>query len=149
LGPFTEHLSREPRFTRADPATQRLVRGPLEFRPDECQVLLDGERVPLTMREFEVLYVLAWNEDRVLRRSEIYGRVWGGEMRHRDRSVDVFVRKVRNKLALRAPALVFIHTHFGIGYRFLPALAAAADDPEAATDLIAQSPLAASRFGAS
>jgi DNA-binding response OmpR family regulator len=41
-------------------------------------------------------------------------------MPHRDRSVDVFVRKVRRKLALCAPDWEFIHTHFGIGYRFKP-----------------------------
>jgi DNA-binding response OmpR family regulator len=92
----------------------------MEIRPDEFQVLIGGRRVGLTVREFQVLLVLAEREDRVVRRGEIYRRVWGGEMKHRDRSVDVFVRTVRNKLTRVAPQWTYIHTHFGIGYRFAP-----------------------------
>ena len=95
-----------------------LLYGNLEIRPDEVQVLADGGRVGLTVREFQVFLVLAEHEDRVVRRTEIYSRVWGGEMKRRDRSVDVFVRKVRNKLARACPEWEYIHTHFGVGYRF-------------------------------
>ena len=95
-----------------------LVHGNLEIRPDEIQVLADGRRVGLTVREFQVFMVLAEREDRVVRRAEIYSHVWGGEMKRRDRSVDVFVRKLRNKLARAAPEWIYIHTHFGVGYRF-------------------------------
>ena len=95
-----------------------LVHGNLEIRPDEIQVLADGRRVGLTVREFQVFMILAEREDRVVRRGEIYDRVWGGEMKRRDRSVDVFVRKVRVKLAQAAPDWEYIHTHFGVGYRF-------------------------------
>jgi DNA-binding response OmpR family regulator len=94
------------------------VFGNLEIRLDEIQALADGRRVGLTVREFQVLSVLARREDRVVRRADVYSEVWGGEMKHRDRSVDVFVRKVRNKLARAAPEWSYIHTHFGIGYRF-------------------------------
>lgn len=94
--------------------------GNLELRPDEMQALVSGARVGLTVREFQVLAALAAREDRVMRRSEIYRQVWGGEMKHRDRAVDVFVRKVRTKLATAAPSWAYIHTHFGIGYRFAP-----------------------------
>lgn len=99
-------------------AAQRF--GNLELRPEEMQALVGGARVGLTVREFQVLAALAAREDRVLRRAEIYRQVWGGEMKHRDRAVDVFVRKVRTKLAEAAPGWVYIHTHFGIGYRFSP-----------------------------
>ncbi len=92
----------------------------LELRPDEMQALVAGTRVGLTVREFQVLAALAGREDRVVRRAEIYRLVWGGEMKHRDRAVDVFVRKVRTKLAAAAPGWTYIHTHFGIGYRFAP-----------------------------
>ena len=95
-----------------------LVHGNLEIRPDEIQALIDGRRVGLTVREFQVLLVLVQREDRVMRRADIYNQVWGGEMKHRDRSVDVFVRKVRTKLAQAAPDWAYIHTHFGVGYRF-------------------------------
>ena len=95
-----------------------LVHGNLEIRPDEIQVLADGRRVGLTVREFQVFMILAEREDRVVRRAEIYGQVWGGEMKRRDRSVDVFVRKLRTKLARTSPDWAYIHTHFGVGYRF-------------------------------
>ncbi len=92
----------------------------LELRPDEMQALIRGVRVGFTVREFQILAALAAREDRVVRRPEIYRQVWGGEMKHRDRAVDVFVRKVRTKLAAAAPDWKYIHTHFGIGYRFAP-----------------------------
>jgi DNA-binding response OmpR family regulator len=92
----------------------------LEIRPAELQLLADGERVGVTVREFQTFYVLAERCDRVVRRPEIYELVWGCEMAHRDRSVDVFVRKVRKKLSAASPDWVYIHTHFGIGYRLSP-----------------------------
>lgn len=102
--------------------------GNLELRPDEMQALVEGARVGLTVREFQVLAALAAREDRVMRRAEIYQQVWGGEMKHRDRAVDVFVRKVRTKLAEVAPGWAYIHTHFGIGYRFAPEHGAGSGD---------------------
>jgi DNA-binding response OmpR family regulator len=92
----------------------------LEIRAAEFQVLADGVRVGLTVREFQTFLVLAERPDRVVTRPEIYMRVWGGQMSYRDRSVDVFVRKVRRKLFESAPKWVYVHTHFGIGYRFSP-----------------------------
>ena len=56
----------------------------------------------------------------MLRREEIYERVWGYAMAHGDRSVDVFVRKLRQKLRTASPEWSYIHTHFGVGYRFAP-----------------------------
>jgi DNA-binding response OmpR family regulator len=92
----------------------------LEISPGELQVLADGQRVGLTVREFQTFLVLAQRPDRVVTRPEIYERVWGGQMTYRDRSVDVFVRKVRRKLVTCAPGWEYIHTHFGVGYRFSP-----------------------------
>jgi DNA-binding response OmpR family regulator len=92
----------------------------LEIRPAEYQLLADGKRVGLTVREFQTFLVLAQRPDRVITRPEIYAHVWGGQMTYRDRSVDVFVRKVRRKLAACAPGWAYVHTHFGVGYRFAP-----------------------------
>ena len=92
----------------------------LEVRPGEFQLLADGRRVGLTVREFQTFLVLSERPDRVVTRPEIYALVWGGQMAYRDRSVDVFVRKVRRKLADAAPGWSYIHTHFGVGYRFSP-----------------------------
>ena len=97
-----------------------LNRANLEIRPGEYQLLADGRRVGLTVREFQTFLVLAERPDRVVTRPEIYALVWGGQMTYRDRSVDVFVRKVRRKLETASPSWVYIHTHFGVGYRFSP-----------------------------
>ena len=97
-----------------------LVAGELEIRADQFQAFVGGRSVDLTRREFELLELLAQAEGKVLQREEIYQAVWGYAMAHGDRSVDVFVRKVRQKLETASPDWSYIHTHFGVGYRFQP-----------------------------
>ena len=95
-----------------------VVAGELEVRPDQFQAFVRGVSVDLTRREFELIQLLAAAEGQVLQREDIYQRVWGYAMAHGDRSVDVFVRKLRSKLERASPAWRYIHTHFGVGYRF-------------------------------
>src|SRR5687768_14165870 len=97
-----------------------MVVGELEVRADQFQAFVRGSSIDLTRREFEVLQLLAEANGQVLQREEIYQRVWGYTMARGDRSVDVFVRKVRQKLEKASPDWDYIHTHFGIGYRFEP-----------------------------
>ncbi len=92
--------------------------GELEVRSDQFQAFVDGRSVELTRREFELIQLLASADGQVLQREDIYQRVWGYAMAHGDRSVDVFVRKVRQKLERASPDWRYIHTHFGVGYRF-------------------------------
>jgi DNA-binding response OmpR family regulator len=98
-------------------ATSRF--GEVTVRPDLYQAYANDVSLELTAREFEILHLLT-GSDRVLRREEIYERVWGYAMAHGDRSVDVFVRKLRQKLRAASPRWSYIHTHFGVGYRFAP-----------------------------
>jgi DNA-binding response OmpR family regulator len=93
--------------------------GEITIRPDLYQAYVSEVSLELTAREFEILNLLS-GSDRVLRREEIYERVWGYAMAHGDRSVDVFVRKLRQKLRVGSPQWSYIHTHFGVGYRFAP-----------------------------
>ena len=97
-----------------------LVAGELEIRADQFQAFVAGRSIGLTRREFELLQVLAEAEGTVLEREQLYQRVWGYAMAHGDRSVDVFVRKLRAKLQKQSPGWRYIHTHFGVGYRFEP-----------------------------
>jgi len=97
-----------------------LVVGELEVRGDRYQAFVAGRSADLTRREFELLQALADAHGSVIERGEIYRRVWGYEMAHGDRSVDVFIRKLRIKLAKLSPGWTYVHTHFGIGYRFDP-----------------------------
>jgi DNA-binding response OmpR family regulator len=94
------------------------VAGELEVRLDQFQAFAAGRSADLTRREFELIQLLADHSGQVLPREEIYERVWGYAMVHGDRSVDVFVRKLRQKLEKVSPDWRYIHTHFGIGYRF-------------------------------
>ena len=90
-----------------------------------------GASVDLTRREFELIQLLADAQGQVLQREEMYQRVWGYAMVHGDRSVDVFVRKLRQKLERASPGWRYIHTHFGIGYRFTaePVVTGTATEP--------------------
>src|SRR3954453_2172356 len=90
----------------------------LEVRPEEHLALARGRALTLSVREPQVLVALARREGRVLTREELYETVWGGRLRADDRSVDVYVHKLRAKLTRALPEWHFIHTHFGFGYRF-------------------------------
>jgi DNA-binding response OmpR family regulator len=104
--------------------------GGLVIDPDQVQAFVGGRGVGLTPREFEVLLALARAEGRPMARERVYRDVWGYEMMRGDRSVDVFVRKVRQKLAAADPDTTYVQTHYGVGYRFeaLPAGDGAAPD---------------------
>ena len=95
-----------------------LIAGELAIRPDRFDAYVGEEAASLSRKEYELLYQLASAEGRVLEREEIYQRVWGYTMVRGDRSVDVFVRKLRGKLERISPSWRFVHTHFGVGYRF-------------------------------
>lgn len=91
--------------------------GELEIRPDEYRVLCSGRPLDLAPREFALLTELARRRGRIVSREELFAAVWNRPYRRDDRSVDVYVRKLRAKLARVRPETEFIHTHFGFGYR--------------------------------
>jgi DNA-binding response OmpR family regulator len=101
------------------PAEREVLRAAdLEIRPQDHLALARGRALTLSARELEMLAVLARQPGRVLSREELYEAVWGGSLRRDDRSVDVYVHKLRTKLIRALPDWRFIHTHFGFGYRF-------------------------------
>jgi DNA-binding response OmpR family regulator len=104
----------------AAPESETLRVGPLEVRPYEYLALADGRRLELTPRELRLLTALARRAERIVSREELYSAVWGRPFRHDDRSVDVYIRKLRRKLAEALPDWTFIHTHRGFGYRLSP-----------------------------
>ena len=99
---------------------ETLTAGPLEVRPGDGLVLAAGRALVLSVREFQLLVALVRAEGGVVSRAELYERVWGGRLRPGDRSIDVYVHKVRAKLESALPGTHFIHTHVGFGYRFSP-----------------------------
>ena len=91
--------------------------GPLQILPEEHLARANGRALVLSIRELRLLTELGRRADRIMPREELYRLVWGREMRAGDRSVDVYVRKLRVKLEEALPGWRFIHTHFGFGYR--------------------------------
>ncbi|HUB99137.1 MAG TPA: response regulator transcription factor [Solirubrobacterales bacterium] len=101
-------------------SSSQLPAGRLEIRPEEHAALVDGRPLSLTMRELQLLITLASHPQRIMTREELFAEVWGSEPRREDRSVDVYVSRLRAKLGQALPDLQLIHTHNGIGYRFSP-----------------------------
>jgi two-component system alkaline phosphatase synthesis response regulator PhoP len=99
---------------------ERLELEELSIDPREVQAFIDGVSVELTPTEFKLLYALALERGRVVTRDELLQRIWGRREMRRDRTVDVFVRKLRDKIDRRAPRHTFIHTRHGVGYRLDP-----------------------------
>ena len=116
-----------------------LYAGELQIGLNDGLVLAGGRALTLSVREFELLVALARRIGSIVTRAELYTTVWGGELRPGDRSVDVYVSKLRGKLEGAMPDRRFIHTHPGFGYRFQPepsrdaAAGTAAASPDAGT----------------
>jgi DNA-binding response OmpR family regulator len=104
---------RRPETEELEPVTL----GEVEIRPGHFQAFVHGESLGLTRREYQLIQLLSRADGEVLARESIYECLWGYEMTRNDRSVDVFVHKLRRKLESASPDWCYIHTHFGIGYR--------------------------------
>jgi DNA-binding response OmpR family regulator len=126
--PFSmaELVARVKAAARRGTRAERIERGEpidveeLHINPREVQAYVGGENVGLTPTEFRLLYVLALDRGRVVTRDELLQRIWGRREGHRDRTVDVFVRKLRDKVDRRAPRHTFIQTRYGVGYSLDP-----------------------------
>ena len=94
--------------------------GPLVIDPERREAFVNGEPLGFTPKELAILHLLARKAPRPISREDIYQAIWGYEMLHGDRSVDVFVRRARKKLAEAVPGQSFIQTQYGFGYRFQP-----------------------------
>jgi two-component system alkaline phosphatase synthesis response regulator PhoP len=117
---------------RVQAAARRGVRAPdasrgdvieieeLRIDPREVQAYVDGASCELTPTEFKLLYQLALDRGRVVTRDELLQKLWGRRESHRDRTVDVFIRRLRDKVDRRAPRHTFIQTRYGVGYKLEP-----------------------------
>jgi len=117
-----------PRESASSEDTETLRTDELEVRLSDGLVLAGGQVLTLSVRELELLVALARRLGTIVRREELFGTVWGGEPRPGDRSVDVYISKLRTKLERAVPDRRFIHTHPGFGYRFQPSPRSEASD---------------------
>lgn len=89
----------------------------LRIDPRDVQAYVDGHSAELTPTEFKVLYALALDAGRVVTRDELLQKIWGRRRSYRDRTVDVCVKRLRDKVDRRASVHTFIQTRFGVGYK--------------------------------
>jgi DNA-binding response OmpR family regulator len=121
-------------MSSADPDASLIVIGALRIRTSDSLVTVDDRPVTLTVREFGLLLALSRRNGGIVSRDELYRAVWGRRMRGGDRSVDVYIHKLRGKLEDAQPGWRYIHTHVGFGYR-LSAEPADADGSRSSQDL--------------
>ena len=109
--------------TAAEPRRgDEIVIEELRLDPKDVQAYVDGVSAGLTATEFRLLYALAVELGSVLTRDELLQRVWGRRAAHRDRTVDVFIRKLREKIDQPASRHTFLQTRYGVGYKLEPEL---------------------------
>lgn len=99
-------------------AGEPVTAGPLTIDSGAHTAAIDDRPLELTPRELAVLHYIVRQAPKTVSREEIYQAVWGYEMIHGDRSVDVFVRRLRKKLADADPGRTYLQTHYGFGYKF-------------------------------
>ena len=90
----------------------------VEIRPAARQVLRAGREIPLTPKEFDILYFLARNRGQVFTKEQIYRAVWDADYLLDDSNIMAFIRKLRKKLEPDPDDPVYILTIWGIGYKF-------------------------------
>jgi two-component system alkaline phosphatase synthesis response regulator PhoP len=95
------------------PETSIITINNLIIDPEKFVIEVDGKEVALAKKEFELLYLLATKPGRVFLRNEILSQVWGNEVIVGDRTIDVHIRKIRQKLGIDC-----ITTVKGVGYKF-------------------------------
>ncbi|THJ68688.1 response regulator transcription factor [Arthrobacter echini] len=106
--------------TRADREPGLLVHGPLEIDIEGRVAMLDGEELPLTRIEFDLLALLVSGPRRVWQRETLLSRIWGEGWVNDQHLVEVHVRNLRKKLNEDTKAPRFIRTVRGVGYRMIP-----------------------------
>jgi DNA-binding response OmpR family regulator len=99
----------------------------LEITPSEGLVRAGSTVLTLSVREFQLLVAMVRHAGGIVSREELCRTVWERELRRGDRSVDVYVSKLRAKLEHAVPERRYIHTHPSFGYRFQPQAASSSD----------------------
>lgn len=101
------------RRVNAEPESKILVAGNINIDPVKFEVTVEDRPVVLAKKEFELLHLLASRPGRVFLRNEILNQIWGNDVIVGDRTIDVHIRKVRQKLGIDC-----ITTVKGVGYKF-------------------------------
>src|SRR4051812_6696505 len=103
----------------AVPDEQPIAAGPVQIDPRTRRVTLNGERVVLAQKEYELLRELAQEPDRVFTKDELLRSVWGFRSNGRTRTLDSHASRLRRKLRAADPAMQLVVNVWGVGYRLL------------------------------
>jgi phosphate regulon transcriptional regulator PhoB len=107
------------RTTQADPFNRtKLYRGAVKIDPVAHAVLVEGRSVELSALEFRLLHYLAAHPGMVFSRDQLLDRVWGNDRSVTPRSVDVYIRRIREKIEPSPDVPTYVQTVHGVGYRF-------------------------------
>ena len=105
----------------AQPAGGKLVRGHIEIDPERRSARRFGQNVELTLKEFDLIELLMRNPGKVYSREQLLDLVWGYDYQGDIRTVDVHIRRLREKLERNPAAPEYIITKWGVGYYFAEA----------------------------
>lgn len=115
LARIKAHLRRSSRSSDNKSKNVIITNGPLSIMPEERMVLLEGNEIHLTPKEFDLLYLLASNLEQVFPRDALLEKIWGYDYYGDTRTVDMHVQRIRRKIDTQPNK--FIQTVFGIGYK--------------------------------
>lgn len=110
-------MRRTSKTARPEKQTVRKAGG-LELDEQNRRVYVDGREINLTAKEFDVLELLMQNPDKVYCRESLLGLVWGAEFPGDARTVDVHIRRLREKIEPNPKEPQYVHTKWGVGYYF-------------------------------
>jgi len=102
----------------APPQRSKLQRGNLVIDPTAHIVSVEGRPVELSALEFRLLHYMALNPGRVFSREQLLDSVWGNDRSVTPRSVDVYIRRIREKIEPKPEQPAYVQTVHGVGYRF-------------------------------
>lgn len=94
------------------------VSGSMKIDADAHRVYIDGREIGLTTKEYELLNLLFKNPRQIYSRDQLLQRVWGSDYPGDARTVDVHIRRLREKIEENPSEPIFIHTKWGVGYYF-------------------------------
>ena len=111
-------LRRSAKASREESKPKSVERGGLRMDVDSRRVFVNGREINLTAKEFDVLELLVFNPNKVYSRENLLNIVWGYEYPGDVRTVDVHIRRLREKIEENPSNPKYVHTKWGVGYYF-------------------------------
>ena len=112
-------MRRNNRSIKQEETDRIIIAGDLKLDRDGRRLYISGKEINLTAKEFDLLELLVMNPDKVYGRENLLNIVWGYEFPGDARTVDVHIRRLREKIEVNPSEPKYIHTKWGVGYYYL------------------------------